>query len=136
MSWSFYQIYILCPHACMLSHFSRVQLFATLWTIPYLAPLSKGFSRQEYWSRLPCSPLLDHPNAGIKPMSPVAPSLQTNSLPLNHQGSLKVYLLHNSIYYFLRLWHDIIPCWSLLIYSCKYLLFYIYQEHFIWVGME
>ena len=32
--------------------FSRVQLFVTLWTIAYQAPLSMGFSRQEYWSGL------------------------------------------------------------------------------------
>ena len=32
---------------------SRVQLFATLWTVAYQAPLSMGFSRQEYWSGLP-----------------------------------------------------------------------------------
>ena len=37
----------------MLSHFSRVRLFATLWTVAYQAPLSIGFSRQEYWSGLP-----------------------------------------------------------------------------------
>ena len=39
--------------ACMLSHFSQVWLFATLWTIAHQAPLSMGFSRQEYWSGLP-----------------------------------------------------------------------------------
>ena len=38
---------------CMLSHFSRVQPFATLWTVAHQAPLSMGFSRQEYWSGLP-----------------------------------------------------------------------------------
>ena len=32
---------------------SRVQLFATPWTIAYQAPLSMGFSRQEYWTGLP-----------------------------------------------------------------------------------
>ena len=37
----------------MLSHFSRVQLFATLWTVAHQAPLPKGFSRPEYWSGLP-----------------------------------------------------------------------------------
>ena len=37
----------------MRSHFSRVQLFATLWTVAYQAPLSLGVSRQEYWSGLP-----------------------------------------------------------------------------------
>ena len=38
---------------CVLSHFSHVQLFATLWTVAHQAPLSMGFSRQEYWSGLP-----------------------------------------------------------------------------------
>ena len=38
---------------CVLSHFSRVQLFVTLWTVACPAPLSVGFSRQEYWSGLP-----------------------------------------------------------------------------------
>ena len=37
----------------MLSHFSRVQLFVTLWTVACQVPLSIGFSRQEYWNGLP-----------------------------------------------------------------------------------
>ena len=41
---------------CFLSPFSRIQLFLTLWTIACQAPLSMGFSRQEYWSGLPCPP--------------------------------------------------------------------------------
>ena len=40
----------------MLSRFSCVRLFVTLWTVTHQAPLSMGFSRQEYWSGLPCSP--------------------------------------------------------------------------------
>ena len=40
-------------HVCMLSHFSHVRLFVILWTIAHQAPLSMGFSRQEYWSGLP-----------------------------------------------------------------------------------
>ena len=40
--------------ACMLSHFSQVQLFATLWTVAHQTPLSMGFSWQEYWGGLPC----------------------------------------------------------------------------------
>ena len=40
-------------HACMLSRFSRVRLYATLWTAAHQAPLSTGFSRQEHWSGLP-----------------------------------------------------------------------------------
>ena len=35
------------------SHFSCVQLFATLWTVDHQAPLSMGCSRQEYWNGLP-----------------------------------------------------------------------------------
>ena len=42
--------------ACMLSHISHVQLFATPWTLALQAPLSMGFSRQEYWSGSPCAP--------------------------------------------------------------------------------
>ena len=45
---------LLLSPACMLSHFSRVWLFETLWTGAHQAPLSMGFSRQEYWSGLPC----------------------------------------------------------------------------------
>ena len=37
----------------LLSHFSRVRLCATPWTVAYQAPLSMGFARQEYWSGLP-----------------------------------------------------------------------------------
>ena len=43
----------ICMHVCVLSRFSRVQLSATLWTMACQAPLSIGFSRQEYWSGLP-----------------------------------------------------------------------------------
>ena len=38
----------------MLTHFSHVQLFVTLWTVAHQTPLSMGFSRQEYWSGMPC----------------------------------------------------------------------------------
>ena len=41
----------------------------TLWTVTHQAPLSMGFSRQEYWSGLPCPPPGDLPNSGIKPVS-------------------------------------------------------------------
>ena len=54
-------------HACMLS---GVLLFATPWAIVHQAPLSMGFSRQDYWSRLPFPPPGNLPNPGIEPMSP------------------------------------------------------------------
>ena len=56
---------------------SRVQLFATPWTLAYKAPLSMEFSRQEYWSGLPFLSPGDLPNPGIKPGSP---ALQTDTL--------------------------------------------------------
>ena len=62
-------------HVCMLSCFGRVQLFASLWTIVHQAPLSMGFSRQEYWSGLPCPPPGDLPDPGIEPTSPMSPVL-------------------------------------------------------------
>ena len=49
---------------------SRVRLFATPWTVAHQAPLSMGFSRQEYWSGLLCSPPGDLPDPGMKPASP------------------------------------------------------------------
>ena len=59
----------------MLSHFSRVQLFVTLWTVAHQAPLSMGFSRQGYWSGLPCPSPEDLPNPGIEPASLMSPTL-------------------------------------------------------------
>ena len=59
----------------MLSCFSHVWLFVTLWTIARQAPLSMGFSRKEYWSGFPCPPPGDLPNSGIEPMSLLSPGL-------------------------------------------------------------
>ena len=77
------------PHACVLNHVSHVPLFATLWTIALQAPLSTEFSRQEYWTGLPCPPPGDLADPGIEPTSPVAPALQVDSL---HQESPCVFL--------------------------------------------
>ena len=71
---------------CMLSH---VQLFMTVWTVGCQAPLSMGFSREEYWSELPCLPQGDISNPGIEPASSVAPELQADSLSPSHWGSPK-----------------------------------------------
>ena len=49
---------------------SRVRLFATPRTVANQAPLSTGFSRQEYWSGLPFPSSGDLPDPGIKPGSP------------------------------------------------------------------
>ena len=59
----------------LLSCFSCVQLFVTPRTVARQAPLSIGFSRQEYWSGLPCPLLGNHPDPGIKPSSLTSPEL-------------------------------------------------------------
>ena len=69
--WFFY----LFPWACMLSRFSHIWLFATLWIVAHQASLSMGFSRQEYWRELPCPPPGDPPNLGIEPRPPRYPAL-------------------------------------------------------------
>ena len=63
---------------------SRVQLSATPWTVACQAPL--GFSRQEYWSALPCPPPGDLPDPGIELESPVSLTLQADSLPTESSG--------------------------------------------------
>ena len=65
---------------------NRVQLFATPWTVAYRAPLSMGFSRQEYCIGLPFPPPSDFLDPGIEQ---VFPSLQADSLSLSQQGSQK-----------------------------------------------
>ena len=66
---------------------SRVQLFATSWTVARQTPLSMGFPRQGDWSGLPSPPPGDLHDSGIKPVSPGSPALQADSLPLHHVGS-------------------------------------------------
>ena len=67
--WTPYEI------SCELCQFNHARLFATLWTVACQAPLSMGFSRQEYWSGLPCSLPEDLPNPEIQPASLMSPAL-------------------------------------------------------------
>ena len=60
---------------CMLSYFSRVRLFETQWIKACQAPPSKGFSRQECWSGLPCPSPRDYLDPGIKSASLLSPAL-------------------------------------------------------------
>ena len=109
---------------CVLSPFSFVWLcdpmdqmvFSTLWNPCHpveacQAPLSMGFSRQEYWSELPCPPPGDLPRPGIKPASPV---LQVDSWPTEPPGKLKWFdkLCHKATNCgkFLKRWEYQITC--------------------------
>ena len=67
---------------CKTSCFSRARLFATLRTVAHQGPLSVGFTRQEYWRKLPCSSPGDLPDPGIKPTSLTFPALAGRHLPL------------------------------------------------------
>ena len=55
---------------CCVRLLSHVRLFVTPWTVAHQVPLSKEFSRQEYWSGLPCPSPGDLSDPGIKPRSP------------------------------------------------------------------
>ena len=67
---------------------SRVRLFATPWTLSHQVPLSMEFSRQEYWSGLPCTPLWDLPNPGIEPRSPTLQVYSLLSEPMEQPNTI------------------------------------------------
>ena len=73
------------PMKVKVKSLSRVRLFATPWTVAYHAPLSMGFSRQEYRSGLPFPSPGDLPDPGVKPRSP---TLQADALTSEPPGSL------------------------------------------------
>ena len=74
---------------CVLSRFTCVQLFATLWTVAQQAPLSMGLSSQGYWSGLPFPIPGDFPEPGIEPASLVSPALAGGWIlyQLSHKGT-------------------------------------------------
>ena len=71
---------------CVLSCFSHIQLFATLWTVAHQSPLFMGFSRQECWSELLCPPSKDLPHPGSSPGLSRLLHWQVGSLPLAPPG--------------------------------------------------
>ena len=100
----------------MLSHFICVWLFVTLWTVARWAPLSMGFSRQEYWSGLPCPPPVDLPDPGIKPMSFMSPALAGGFFTISATWEAQPLLPHSY-----RIW-SLQPEWksiSLLSTACS-----------------
>ena len=96
-SWPRDQTWVSCMQAdalpsellLLLSHFSRVQLCATLWTVAHQAPPSLGFSRQEHWSGLPFPSPGDLPGPGIEPRKSYrcSPALKANSLLTEPPGT-------------------------------------------------
>ena len=88
---------------CMLTHFSHVQLYVTLWAVTHQALLSMGFSRQEYWSGLPCLLSGDLSDPGIKPTSLMSPALAGRFFTINatSEAPIHVYSRLNLIVNFL-----------------------------------
>ena len=83
-----------CVHRTLLCTLSCVRLFVTPWTVAHQAPLSMGFSRQEYWSGLPFPIPGDLPDPRIEPMSRLL-HWQADSSPLTPWTSARVrYCLH------------------------------------------
>ena len=89
------------------------------------APLSLGFSRQEYWSELPCPPPADLPDPGIEPASLMSPALRADSLPLAppRKPAYTIIRLYDEFWSVAlgRLWHrsppDYVTCNQLWIIS-------------------
>ena len=83
----------------MLSRFSHVQLFATLWTVAREAPLSMGFSRQECWSGLPFPSRGIFPTQGLTPISYVSCTGRLGSSPLEEPpGKIPPPVAHSSLF--------------------------------------
>ena len=99
-------------HACMLSHFSGVQLFATLWTLACQASLPLRLSREEYWSGLPCPSPGTLPYPGIESVSLISPALTgkffTTSAPWEAPRT-RVLPRYSGLPPMVLLWEDILP---------------------------
>ena len=78
-----YSVFLFLQVKVKVKSLTRVQLLVTPWTVAHQAPLSMGFSRQEYWSGWPFPSPGNLPYPGIKPRSPV---LQADSLLTELQG--------------------------------------------------
>ena len=83
LSWEQLKWYTVAVLQLLVKSLSRVQLFATPWTVAHQAPLSI-FSRQEYYSGLPLLSPGDLPDTGIKPRSLI---LQADSVPSEPPGN-------------------------------------------------
>ena len=79
-------------------------LTVTPWTVAPQAPISMGFSRQEYWSGLPFPLPGDLPDPGIELVSPVPPALQADSLPTGLLGNLFLLIFKLYSMYSFCLW--------------------------------
>ena len=94
-------------HACLVT--SVISDSLQPYGLAHQVPLSMGFSRQKYWSGLPCPPPGDLPNPWIKPTSLISPALHANSLPTEPPWkpllALPLLMLHSAEVYCFDLKH-------------------------------
>ena len=83
---------------------SCVQLFVTPQTVAHQAPLSMGFSRQEYWCGLPCPPPEDLPDLGIELMSLASPTLAGGSFTSNATWEAHTLYIFMYLFYLYYIW--------------------------------
>ena len=81
-----YMCVCVCVCVCVQSHFSSVQLFATLWTVACQAPLLTGYSKVRKWGRLPWHFPGDLPNPGTEPKSLTSPALASRFFTTEPRG--------------------------------------------------
>ena len=98
-----YFLWIPLMLAYMLSHFSHVWFFATLWTLACQVPLYMGFSRQEYWNGLPCPPAGDLPDLGIEPTF-MSPALAGEFFTHSTIGKLHIIKIYIYIYIYMHIY--------------------------------
>ena len=128
---------------------SHVRLLATPWTVAYQAPLSMGFSRQEYWSGLPFPSSGDLPDPGIKPRCPALQADALTSEPISGAEKIRcglhlicffphIYLyvsMYLDIYHWVeRVGHDLEtkPPSHIPVYLSIYLSIYHYNDFVSW----
>ena len=111
------QLYVwvcVCVHAKLL----QSGLFATLWTVACQASLAMGFSRQEYWSGLPCLPPENLPNPGIDHVSFVSPALANEFFTTNTTWEAPYtyifFFIFFSIMVYYRIFHTVLCAMQLL----------------------
>ena len=118
-------IYTHTDTVCMLS-----RSFVTPWTVALQAPLSMGFSTQEYWSGLLCSSPGDLPNLGIEPRSSI---LQANSLLSERPGPWCVYIYIWIFISALHKWYYIHKFSYIVLFLLNSMLSWREFHHYVWV---
>ena len=102
----------------LLSHKIMSDCFATIWTVTHQAPLTMGFSRQEYWSGLSCPFPGDLPGPGIEPRTFILQADSLLSEPLEKPPSPTHTVIHIHMN-FLFQFFSLIGCYKILsIVSC------------------